>query len=572
MDQQQASALSVVVGANYGITELDRRKRGIFYTPSEVTDVLCAWAIRSGSETIFEPSFGGCGFLAASLRRLSNLDSSDPETRLFGCDIDRNAFTYLASTVRIDSTKRFIEGDFLALRPHDFIEKEFDIVIGNPPYISHHNMTEEQRTNALFALTHRGLTLDRKSSLWAYFVIHSLSFLKRGGRVAWILPSSFLYADYSSQVKSILQAGFSRTLVVPIEERLFLMEGTEEKTVILLGEGWQCCNEQGSFEIKSAKDLGELRSNLDGWRNNDFEGVNYKYEQRPQILLMEDEPASVYSEITSTSNSVPLGRFADIKIGIVTGANRFFVINSSTAETRGLSCEHLTFILAKFRDAPGIRLLAEDFEEMKQADKRCLLVDTSLKENPEGALRQYLNSFPEDKLNKNRTFKKRRLWHQPNDRSVPDAFFPYMQAEGPFLLLNSTQAVSTNTIHRVYFRGDTSEVLQKKVAISLLSTYSQFSAEIEGRSYGSGVLKHEPSEAARISLIVPKKLPDEEVIQTFEEVDTLLRKNERKSAQDLADELTLSDYDNKRKRRYLRILTEALGAARVKRQRKSKGL
>ncbi|WP_108944126.1 hypothetical protein [Shewanella halifaxensis] len=40
------------------------------------------------------------------------------------------------------------------------------------------------------------------------------------------------------------------------------------------------------------------------------------------------------------------------------------------------------------------------------------------------------------------------------------------------------------------------------IAVSMLSTYSQFSAEVEGRVYSSGVLKIEPSAGKKIKVLL----------------------------------------------------------------------
>jgi hypothetical protein len=50
----------------------------------------------------------------------------------------------------------------------------------------------------------------------------------------------------------------------------------------------------------------------------------------------------------------------------------------------------------------------------------------------------------------------------------------------------------------VTFKGTVTKANQRAVCLALHSTYSQLSAEFEGRQYGSGVLKLEPSEAKRL--------------------------------------------------------------------------
>ena len=181
---------------------MERRELGIFYTPSEATRILCNWAIRTPVDLVLEPSFGACGFLEASRSRLRELASSNPTENLFGCDIDPRAFSEFLIPKFDDGNlaARFKNLDFLSITPEEFPVNAFDAIIGNPPYVSHHNISA-LRKKALADLMSLDIPMDSKASLWAYFIVHSLKFLKVGGRIAWILPSSFLHADYSQPIR-----------------------------------------------------------------------------------------------------------------------------------------------------------------------------------------------------------------------------------------------------------------------------------------------------------------------------------------------------------------------------------
>ena len=69
----------------------------------------------------------------------------------------------------------------------------------------------------------------------------------------------------------------------------------------------------------------------------------------------------------------------------------------------------------------------------------------------------------------------------------------------PRVIVNGSSATSTDTIHRMRYRGDS-----RILAGNLYTYLTAASAEIEGRSYGGGVLELEPTEAE--SILTPKKL------------------------------------------------------------------
>src|ERR1041384_721615 len=151
---------------------MERRELGIFYTPSEATRILCNWAIRTPVDLVLEPSFGACGFLEASRSRLRELASNNPTQNLFGCDIDPRAFSefLIPKFDEGNLAERFKNSDFLSITPDEFPVNAFDVIIGNPPYVSHHNISTF-RKKALVDLMSSDIPMDSKASLWAYFII-----------------------------------------------------------------------------------------------------------------------------------------------------------------------------------------------------------------------------------------------------------------------------------------------------------------------------------------------------------------------------------------------------------------
>ena len=81
-------------------------------------------------------------------------------------------------------------------------------------------------------------------------------------------------------------------------------------------------------------------------------------------------------------------------------------------------------------------------------------------------------------------------------------------------MLNSSGATSTDTIHRLRSHGAKPE----RVIANTYTWLTAASAEIEGRSYGGGVLELEPTEAER--LLMPAQLNG---AMPLTEVDQLVR-------------------------------------------------
>jgi adenine-specific DNA-methyltransferase len=515
-----------------------KKRRGVFYTPARLAELLAAWSIRSNGEVVLEPSFGGCGFIEAIKKRFVELGSTSPLENIFGCDVDPIAFKrHLPKAVgKVLDQRHFRKTDFLSLEA-DAFPTLFDAVIGNPPYVSYHNMFKRQRVMAAAISSDSEFRLSGMASLWAYFVFHSLKFVKEGGRMGWLLPGSVLHADYGKKLLRELSRRFDRVAVISLHERVFSNERVSETTEVLICDGYRGTNSQGEVEVVSASSVDDCARFLEGWRTADWKGIGLNC--RAVSALTGLEALSGFERIGARSDVVRLTEVARIAIGIVTGANRVFIINEATARDHRIPDHALKPIFAKFGAASGIRLLSRDLSTARRRGASLLLVDgAKVKESQ--AVRSYFDAVPKKFREKNITFAKHADWRCPDDAHIPDAFFPYMHHLGPRLVLNECGVNTTNTIHRVYFNSNISSTRRKWIAISLLSTFSQLSAEIEGRSYGAGVLKHEPGEAGQIRVLIPDSLTDEAVKNLFKHTDVLLRTGRGTEATKLVDDAIFS--------------------------------
>lgn len=510
----------------------ERRKIGAFYTPEPLSQILSDWAIRSSLDLVLEPSFGGCGFLQCAQTRLSALGCGQPRKQIYGCDIDPVAFDYLADVFQAPvDLSRFSQTDFLEVSPGGEWPESFSVVLANPPYIPYQELGTERRQT----LSSTKWPIDGvagRASLWAYFLTHSLSFLAKDGRMAWVLPGAFLQADYAKPIRTFLAGAFSRAAAIVIRERIFLDVGADEETVILLADGYQA-PASGHIELGQVETLDALRQLMADWDDGKWSGK--KSNLRPAALNLSEGESDILARMEGLPDCKLLGDVASVQIGLVTGANEFFVLGDEGREEAGLRKEDCTPILAKFIAAPGAVFSVTDHLSFLAEGGRGYLVDS---DGQCGNVRvqAYLETFSLKRRTETSTFKKRKIWSKPDDGRVPDAFFPVMHHWGPRLVLNPYGFTNTNTIHRVYFSETVDDVSRKLIAISLLTSFSQLSAELVGRRYGSGVLKHEPREAEKIRVLLPKLGPVA-IEKAFNAVDRDLRSGNRDSAMRRADKL-----------------------------------
>lgn len=117
------------------------------------------------------------------------------------------------------------------------VPQTFDAVIGNPPYISYRNITNQDAIlNALASDTELALPkFSGKSDAYLWFIVHATRFLGQGRRLAFVVSAGMIFSDYGIPLIRFLGKHYRiRAIVDSIVERWFPEADTN--TVLLLLE------------------------------------------------------------------------------------------------------------------------------------------------------------------------------------------------------------------------------------------------------------------------------------------------------------------------------------------------
>ena len=505
-------------------TNLDPVKlRGGYYTPEAVAAWLAEWGIRKASDTVLEPSCGNGNLLVAAVERLLALGASRRSVgkQLQGVELSsieaNTARSRLAEALKSVGPDVVQVSDFFGWWSQSrVVTPGYDVVIGNPPFIRYQAFPEPARSRAMDMMAQAGLKANKLTNIWVPFVVAAIEALKPGGRLALVIPAELLQVTYAGQLRRFLTSRFQHVGLVSCNELFF--EGAEQEVLLLLAEG----------ALGSTNPANDCRVAF-----VEQATVKQVVESDPVALIAAAEEKHVCGdtekwlkyflnsreiefmrELRNGDVTRNLSEFAEVDVGVVTGKNKFFVLRNSELLSLGLR-RSVVPLVSRSAHLRGAVLDQAEWEELSQADERVHLLNicasSSMLSKDEA---KYVTWGEGEEFHLGYKCSIRSPWYKVPSAWVPDAFLFRQIYDFPRLVSNDCGATATDTIHRLTVNGcDRTELIA-----SSYTYLTAASAEIEGRSYGGGVLELEPTEAER--LLVPYELNH---ALPLEEADTFIR-------------------------------------------------
>jgi adenine-specific DNA methylase len=478
--------------------------RGGYYTPPEIAAWLARWAIRSKTDRVLEPSSGDGVFLAAVAARLLELGAApqDAGEQICGVEIEpkeaKKAARRLAEALGGSPNGSVACDDFFGWL-EDSADRTFDCAVGNPPFIRYQNFPEPSRARAMALLSGIGLHPNKLTNTWVPFLVGAAVSLGEGGRLAFVLPAELLQVSYAAQLRRFLATHFRRIHLFACNRLVF--SGAEQETLLLLADGYSRAGfAECLIEMVETGSLAELLAARPNHKDpGEYSVVDHASEKWLKYFL---KPAEIglMRELKGHRGIAYLGHHAEVDVGVVTGRNEFFVVAGPVVECFGLS-EYVTPLIGRASHLRGAILEAGEWQSLADDGQEVYLLTFTGPGRPplNRRARRYIRTGEEQGIHRGYKCSIRDPWYAVPSVWVPDCFFFRQIYDFPRAVLNRAGAVSTDTVHRMRCRRNATAVVE-----NVYSHLTAASAEIEGRSYGGGVLELEPNEAER--LLVPKVL------------------------------------------------------------------
>lgn len=470
-----------------------RKARGAFFTPDELTAYICRWALRAPADRVLEPSCGEAAFLLAAARRLDELGARSTPGQLVGAELHADSAATARSLLAAAGRSAQISvGDFFEVPG----QRDFDAVVGNPPYVRYQDFSGEARAASRRAALSGGVSLTALASSWAAFTVHSAEFLRPGGRLGLVLPAELLSVNYAAEVRRYLMRSFGRVRLILFSERVF--PGVLEEVVLLLAEDAGAVGGTDRCELYQLASAADLARQLDDatpqiWQPTE---VSAKW----TAALLSDPARDGYASLLAPGRFVGLQEWGETSLGAVTGNNKYFTMSPGEAARLGLRDDELVPLSPPgSRHLRGLSFSTHMWRQQGLGGAGTFLFRPGAdRTTMSAAARDYLAAGEATKVHHAYKCKVRSPWWQVPLVAVPDLFLTYMNADTPRLTTNSARVRHLNSVHGVYLKQDYRRLGQELLPLASLNTVTLLGAELVGRAYGGGMLKLEPREADRL--------------------------------------------------------------------------
>ena len=485
---------------NFMKNETAQKLRGGYYTPLDLAEFLVRWVQEINPRNILEPSCGDGAFFQA-------LAAVAPEAtaRLTGFELNEKEAEKASKKARDLKLKN------VNVRAEDFLHwavkhlgnpsEKFDAVLGNPPFVRYQYLPKPFQGFAEQIFRELDLPFTKHTNAWVPFVLASMERLRPGGRLAMVLPAEIIHVTHAQSLRSYLGRECRRLVIVDPEELWF--DGTLQGAVILLAEKLandnQLAEGLGIYPVRGREFLRQKPSSI----FNASQAINGKtVAGKWTRALLDLETRSLFDELCEHRQVHRFSDIADVDVGIVTGANKFFLVPDATVRAYKLrKWAHPMF--GRSGHCPGV--IYDDRQHKENAEKgnptNFLWFDERSGKIDEAA-KAYIRRGEEEELHTRYKCRVRSPWY-----TVPSVYSTEIGMlkrahDTPRLIHNRIGAYTTDTAYRIRTVGTDAE----KLVTCFVNPLTALSAELEGRHYGGGVLELIPSEIERLRIPLPDKM------------------------------------------------------------------
>jgi len=163
----------------------DKKDNGIYFTSQEIIKKMIKMLGKRRFKRILEPCYGSGEFI-------KELSKKYKKSRVVGIEMNE-------MMTELCEKNEEMKGENIELKRGDYLKTDFeggyDLIIGNPPfYVMKRGDVEKKYLKYI----------EGRPNIFVLFILKSLSLLKKGGILSFVLPSSFKNCLYYDKLRELI--------------------------------------------------------------------------------------------------------------------------------------------------------------------------------------------------------------------------------------------------------------------------------------------------------------------------------------------------------------------------------
>lgn len=294
----------------------ERRKLGATYTPPAIVAAMTEWACsrRNIPARIVDPGSGSGRFLIAAAKHYRDAE-------LVAVEIDPLASLMLRANARVLGFESRLTVKLFDYRLVSLPKISGQtLFIGNPPYIRHHNLSENAKRWFATTAAAYGFKASKLAGLHVHFFLKTRTLAQPGDFGSYITAAEWLDVNYGAALRDMLANGLGGTSV-------HLLSAETLPFADAMSTGAITCFEAGarkrSLAMRRVSSLADLTP-LSAGRQVSWSKLN----AAPKwSLLINSEPVK---SLRRGKNNIEVGELFRVHRGQVTGANKVWIAGLHT--------------------------------------------------------------------------------------------------------------------------------------------------------------------------------------------------------------------------------------------------
>ncbi len=388
------------------IDNQEQHDRGQHFTNVNEVDIVNAFCINKDTRLVLDSGCGAGTFLVRGYKFLKqfhpNLNHEELLERLWGIEIA--PFPAFLATMNLSLLDIKVTENYPAIIRHDFSEIKstssakliflnashlfdvkdvggkvknikmpvFDSCIGNPPYIRQELIEHKQRWIDSAKSEYDLKKINQQSDLYVYYLMHTAAFLKEGGRLGYVISSSWLDVSFGGGFQKFLLDHFKIITIID-NQKVRSFETASINTVILILEKCSDWKSRQDNKVKFARIFKEydelIGSSSDQDRFTNLQNFVTRIEKINKLIKVDDlfitvrtqkqleeestienkyengnwgakylRSPDIFNKIIEIAGDklIPLYKVAFVKRGFTTGANEFFYVKDESEKVKTL--------------------------------------------------------------------------------------------------------------------------------------------------------------------------------------------------------------------------------------------